>query len=271
VQIHPADAHRLGIAAGDLVELSNDHGLVRAVAEPCADLGIGQLFFPMHWNARFAHPTRVSTLVDRATDPLSGQPESKHAAVTLSRCRVGSWIRLACAQPLPDRLLSRGVLFWIRLPTAGGWRYELALAPEHGAQTYLTDLGQCLSHDNAVEFTDTASGERRVLLEGADGMCLLAAFVTAARAELPPASFLASLFDGGHPQSAWRLLAGPAGSAADCSPAVCTCYEISERAIRAALLAGARTAEDLGRRLGCGTNCGSCVPELRALIATHAS
>jgi assimilatory nitrate reductase catalytic subunit len=47
--------------------------------------------------------------------------------------------------------------------------------------------------------------------------------------------------------------------------AVCACFGVSEQAIRAAFGAGA-TLSDLQAELKCGTNCGSCLPELRRLL-----
>jgi len=49
-------------------------------------------------------------------------------------------------------------------------------------------------------------------------------------------------------------------------PAVCACFKVSEAEIRAAVAAGATLAA-LQKDLKCGTNCGSCVPELRRLAA----
>ncbi|HEU4922790.1 MAG TPA: nitrite reductase small subunit NirD [Burkholderiales bacterium] len=61
------------------------------------------------------------------------------------------------------------------------------------------------------------------------------------------------------------------GSAADANPtasdrAVCACFKVPESAIRSAVAAGATLAK-LQKELKCGTSCGSCVPELRRLIA----
>jgi assimilatory nitrate reductase catalytic subunit len=61
------------------------------------------------------------------------------------------------------------------------------------------------------------------------------------------------------------------GSPADMSPsasdrAVCACFKVPESAIRSAVAAGASLAK-LQEELKCGTNCGSCVPELRRLVA----
>jgi assimilatory nitrate reductase catalytic subunit len=48
--------------------------------------------------------------------------------------------------------------------------------------------------------------------------------------------------------------------------AVCACFDVDESQIRAAVAAGATLAR-LQKDLKCGTNCGSCVPELRRLAA----
>ena len=48
--------------------------------------------------------------------------------------------------------------------------------------------------------------------------------------------------------------------------AVCACFKVDESQIRAAVAAGA-TLAGLQKDLKCGTNCGSCVPELRRLVA----
>jgi len=48
--------------------------------------------------------------------------------------------------------------------------------------------------------------------------------------------------------------------------AVCACFKVGESQIRSAVAAGASLAK-LQKDLKCGTNCGSCVPELRRLVA----
>lgn len=48
--------------------------------------------------------------------------------------------------------------------------------------------------------------------------------------------------------------------------AICACFKVGESEIRAAVAAGATVAR-LQKDLKCGTNCGSCVPELRRLVA----
>jgi assimilatory nitrate reductase catalytic subunit len=56
----------------------------------------------------------------------------------------------------------------------------------------------------------------------------------------------------------------PVTGAAAFERAVCACFKVGEAQIRAAVAAGA-TFAGLQKNLKCGTNCGSCVPELRRL------
>ncbi|GDY31501.1 (2Fe-2S)-binding protein [Gandjariella thermophila] len=51
---------------------------------------------------------------------------------------------------------------------------------------------------------------------------------------------------------------------------VCICAAVSEPEVRECILAGARTAEDIGDRCAAGTGCGSCVERLGMLVAEMA-
>jgi assimilatory nitrate reductase catalytic subunit len=53
---------------------------------------------------------------------------------------------------------------------------------------------------------------------------------------------------------------------------VCSCFSVSEEKIKAAIQAdGLITAAQIGVRLKAGTNCGSCIPELKKLLQTAPS
>jgi assimilatory nitrate reductase catalytic subunit len=71
---------------------------------------------------------------------------------------------------------------------------------------------------------------------------------------------------------ALALAPRPAGSAAAVPHRriVCNCFDVSEADIRAAVARGA-DLQALQRSLKCGTNCGSCVPELRRMCAGRGS
>jgi len=90
--------------------------------------------------------------------------------------------------------------------------------------------------------------------------------------EVPPLSSLAE---------AWRLerldatarrfllAAGSASADFDASPTICACFGVKSRAILSAITDGACSTEAVGARLNAGTNCGSCLPELRRMIAAR--
>ena len=60
----------------------------------------------------------------------------------------------------------------------------------------------------------------------------------------------------------------PATGPAAFERSVCACFNVGEAQVRAAVAAGA-TLPGLQKALRCGTNCGSCVPELRRLAAAR--
>ena len=56
------------------------------------------------------------------------------------------------------------------------------------------------------------------------------------------------------------------GEVVDPGRIICSCFSVGENAIREAIAGGCDSISALGARLRCGTNCGSCVPELKALF-----
>jgi assimilatory nitrate reductase catalytic subunit len=51
---------------------------------------------------------------------------------------------------------------------------------------------------------------------------------------------------------------------------VCACFGVGRGTICDTIAAGARSAAEIGAKLKAGTNCGSCIPELKRLIAQTA-
>jgi len=70
--------------------------------------------------------------------------------------------------------------------------------------------------------------------------------------------WLGLLVDGSQPNPALNR---------DVGRQVCACFGVGEAAILEAIQSGCITAGDIGDRLKAGTNCGSCLPELKALLA----
>ena len=62
------------------------------------------------------------------------------------------------------------------------------------------------------------------------------------------------------------LLAGRPAVHVDTGNMVCSCFQVGSKQIEHALHAGHSTVAALGQQLRCGTNCGSCIPEIKALL-----
>jgi anaerobic selenocysteine-containing dehydrogenase len=80
VEIHPDDANRLGIDAGDQVAVESRRGRIAVSAVITATLQPGHLFMPMH-------DAKTNLLTLEHVDPYSRQPAYKDCAVQLKRIR----------------------------------------------------------------------------------------------------------------------------------------------------------------------------------------
>ncbi|MDP3073133.1 MAG: nitrate reductase [Opitutaceae bacterium] len=78
MEIHPDDAERLGLAAGDQAEIRSRRGTATATTIVTATVQRGQIFLPMHFDA-------VNRLTFPAFDPHSRQPSYKACAVAVTK------------------------------------------------------------------------------------------------------------------------------------------------------------------------------------------
>jgi assimilatory nitrate reductase catalytic subunit len=264
VQVQPSDAQGYQLAHGGLARLTSRHGSMLARIQLSEDQRPGSVFVPMHWSDACAKSARVDALVAPVTDPISGQPESKHTPVRVESYQP-AWQGFVLSRSrleLPDTRYcasTRGV---------GYWRHEIAGEVLPGdwrdwVQTASGGAGEWL------EYRDAAMGRYRAacLHEGK----LEAVFFIAIDHRLPEREWLASLFEKANLEAAELagLLAArpPRGSASDTGRTVCACYSVGEKTILNAIQErGLKSVEEVGQCLKAGTNCGSCVPEIRRLL-----
>jgi assimilatory nitrate reductase catalytic subunit len=267
VQVHATDAVRHGVHAGGLAEIASDDARVVVRVEITDAVQPGQIFVPMHWSDQTASAGRVGELIGSFTDPISGQPELKCAPVKLRRF-AAAWFGFALSR---RRLSLRDCSYVARARGEGYWRYELAgeACPASWSNWATEILGP---DEDRIELCDPRAGRYR-------GACvtggrLQACLFVAADAALPSRGWLGSLFGADELGDAARLgiLAGRAvHGAAETGAIVCSCFSVGRttlvRAIRTQALV---STADIGRALRAGTNCGSCVPELKSLLAEAA-
>ncbi len=257
--LHPEDA--TGMTAGSLVRAVSAQGeaVFRLVLDPGQRRGTA--FAPMHWTAQMAPAARVNTLVAPHADPVSFQPELKNAAIRVEPFAAAWHGFLLSPMPLPADIAP----FWAAIPVEGGWRHELAGmdGPEAG---FARLLGLLDAPGAAwLRFEDPAIGLYRAaaLREGR----LVGAVLLGPDLALPPRAWLSSLLATEGPLSALdraALLAGRQPGGPPPSPLVCVCHGVTEAAI---LGCGARGVAGVGAATRAGTGCGSCRPEIAALLA----
>ena len=257
VDIHPQDAFAHAIAPADLVTLRSPQGQAILRARITDTVQPGQLFASMHWTGETAPSARIDALVAPATDPVSGQPESKAGVVALARFDA-AWYGFAVSRREP----ACDAAYWARARTRAGWRVELAgdveVADWEAEARRLFDAPQA----EAVTMLDVARGDARIALH--EGGRLLAALFVARQPVAVMRDYLATLPGGDAPVS---LSGRPPADMPDPGPVLCTCFGVGINTIVAAVESGGlASVEAVGAALQAGTNCGSCKPEIAALL-----
>jgi assimilatory nitrate reductase catalytic subunit len=263
VEVHPLDAARFGLALGDLALVESSSASIVVRVTVTEGVSPGQVFVPMHWGAPFASNARVGALIAPAVDPVSGQPELKCSVARVRRYDA-RWFAFALSR---EPLALRGSTYRSAARGAGYWRYELAgdTLPASWPEWADDVLG---ARTARVEFLDAAGGRYR----GANvaGDRLQACVFVATAKTLPSRTWLASLFAAEALSDRDRLaiLAGRAlAGTADSGPVVCSCFSVGRSTLLRAIRSDALVSvEQIGKALRAGTNCGSCVPELKGLL-----
>jgi assimilatory nitrate reductase catalytic subunit len=266
VSIHPDDAIRIGIDNQQFAEITTPHGRVRMRAEISNEVLPGTLFVPMHWNDRFASRARVNALVPANVDPVSGQPESKQSAAAITPLTM-AWQALLLSR---RRLAIPDTITWSVSRITTGWAYRLAAEqrPADWARAARALLCSPQQDVGWIEYFDNAATRYRAarLVNGR----LESVLFVGSQLDLSSQSWLEELFAQESLNDSERimLLSGrPPVTAHDGGRIVCACHSVGEKELMAAIAAGSTSVEALGSCLKAGTNCGSCIPELKKLLA----
>lgn len=263
VLVHPDDATRFGLTDKSFARIATAHGAV--VLKVALDPGAqpGTLFAPIHWSGENASDARIGSAVQPLTDPFSGQPELKAtpAAIAPVSFRSRGFLLGGAGFALPAGS------WWTRVAVEGGQGRLFATQADAGAVMHLAR--EAFGGEGLLEMVDAECGLYRCALIR-DGR-LAAALFLGPDHDAPVWDAVKLAFAGVEidPRQRLALLSGRSlDGAADQGPTVCACFGVGLNAIRAAFAEGATvTVEEIGRKLKAGTNCGSCLPEIRRIGA----
>src|ERR1700754_2394075 len=271
--MHPGDAARRGLKEGELVRVSSRRGALVLPLQVSGDVQSGAVFAAMHWNGQFLASGGINETTLGAVDPHSKQPELKHAAVRIDKAelpwrliaaRHGDALELQAAlQPLLKECSYASVTF--DADDLLILRAAHTAAPQGWLERVYAAL-ELPSGDDTLEYRDARRGldKRAIWRENViDGFVLAGDTANGA-------ALLAKLRDA-TPWSGPRFaaFAGLRAEPAVRDRVVCGCMQVKASSINEAIAHGASVPE-LKAKLGCGTVCGSCLPELKRLAASRA-
>ncbi|MCE9641981.1 MAG: (2Fe-2S)-binding protein, partial [Betaproteobacteria bacterium] len=245
------------------------------------EMRAAQVFMPMHWGSQFMRGGGVNALTVPAFDPQSKQPELKHAAIEVEKLalphRVVAMRRFAAtaaaaAQALRDKLQPMLEGFDYATLVLTGREDVVVILRGYAAEPIAE--GVLASLDGLLDLQDTrrtmryVDARRRVekaarIEDGiVQSVCL--AGETAAQDWLKNMMMQGASADA---MRSWILapVAAPPRGSFNRGAIVCNCFDVSAVEINTALAAGADLAQLQGR-LKCGTECGSCLPELKRML-----
>ncbi|MGN2392062.1 nitrate reductase [Pelomicrobium sp. G1] len=276
--MNPEDMARRGLRDGDLARVASRRGAIVVRVKASEEQRPGQVFLPMHWGSRFMAGHGTNALTVSVFDPTSKQPELKHAAVRVEKAAL-PWelvamavgetqARLTRLQPLLERFDCASCGLFGHDVDCVILRAASASAADGELVAEIDRIFGLESEAGVMSYVDARRGvAKRVRIAGGR---LAAARFTGETAAL---AWLKDWMTRGVPVEELRrwLLAPVPVAPAGFSPrgrVVCNCLNVPEREIAAAIDAGANL-QTLQQTLQCGTQCGSCVPELRRMLASR--
>lgn len=266
VDLHPADALSHGLREHELARVSTRWGAVVVRVSHRGEVRRGQIFMPIHWNDRVASDARVGRLVNPVVDPISGEPEFKHTPARIEPFTV-DWQGVLYTR---DAITTDSLLWWAQVQTAAAIRIEFAgRGKVSNRPQWARQLLGAADDADWLEYHDPHDGIYHAALFQ-DGR-LMASLHIAPRELLPDREWLATLFARSRLGEADRIsvLAGaPLNPASRSGPLVCSCFRVGRNTLVNTIRdKGLRTPAEVTACLKAGGNCGSCVPEIRELIA----
>lgn len=268
VALSPKDARSLQIQDKQLVKVENELGQLLLRAKITDDQSQGQAFVPIHWTNTHANNAVVSNLIPSVVDPLSGQPESKIGRVKVSAVESVMYGFAVVKQDINPQAFD----YWCQVSLKQGKRYELALSQDQALKPLVEALvaglgfeseqGEWLIYENPLTLSQRFAYLVNDIVQGV--------FYFSHNSELVDTAWLVDLVESARKvtkQERAAILVGRLLNVEDKGALVCSCFNVGDKQIKKAIHAGHNDLASLATSLKCGSNCGSCIPEINAVLA----
>ncbi len=274
LQIHPDDAKQRGIDDDCLVNVVSRRGIIRVAVYISADVSSGVVFLPMHWGKMTARSGHSNTIIPSFVDPISKEPEFKHAAVQVARFEAAWRGRMLIAGKAikSGQTMIEGYTYGV--VTCSGIDHpvtsiELACTqPLQDAQyqrlDHILEQGKCFE---TLTYSDRKHGiNRKAWLE--NNRLVAVRWVGG---NIHDAQWLQKLMLEDRDITSLRpyLLSptSPIDKQDTKGKIICACHNVGALELNAAIKEGANTLAQLKTCTQAGTGCGSCMPEMKRLLA----
>jgi assimilatory nitrate reductase catalytic subunit len=291
IQMNSDDMMRRHLKNGDIVKVQNKRGSLVLPVQVSEEVQPAQTFIAMHWGDSFMNGLGVNALMPSNFDKTAKQPELKHTAIKIEKLDL-PW-RMTILRSCQDlNLLEkvRALLPQFTHASCGLFgrqseahqagililRAAHETAPSHDLIAEIDTLLNMADDTPCLNYNDAKRGiSKRVLVE--KNVINNKLEVTGVRlmGETLATDWLKEVMSAGQftddtqykAFSRWALapLSTPPTGEVGRGKIICNCLDVSQNEIIETIQLGADFIT-LQNKLKCGTECGSCVPELKRLV-----
>ena len=270
VEVNPADAQEFGLCEDEFAEVTTQHArCVLPRQGQCGSAAAARCSRPSTGAARIPRSVEPAIWSRRSTIrfPVSPRPRRRRPRSRRPRFALRGFVLSRRTLNLPEGS------WWTRIAVRGGFGYVFAA---NGDTDSLAGI-QCEMPPSPAPNGSNMPTARAASIVPA--RCTMAGSISAC-SPVPPAAMpdwdhLKTLFararTGRHRPAQSSVREGPPIGRANTGPLVCACFGVGINTIREAIASRTATSiEEIGKALRAGTNCGSCIPEMKKLLAQAA-
>ncbi|HHX8698646.1 TPA: nitrate reductase [Vibrio diabolicus] len=258
VYMNTLSATQNRLKAGQLTKLFQPTSNTGIYAKVAIDEGLGfqELFMSMHWAGRYGGESSVNAIVNSVKDPISGQPAFKSSYVEVQDAAVKTYGMFIGTQFDSGKFLYSAFQAESNL---GIWRFAHDKRPKK--QSF------CRTEKSRRITIDIALGWLAVDYDLVGDVRIIRSVLVVSS---EPIQTDYTNFTGliGKPMELSQLLTITQSQSS--AKLVCSCFRVTDKQIHDAMEKQDCTSlTQLQNKLKCGTNCGSCVSQIKQMLDSH--
>ncbi|MCR9545491.1 nitrate reductase [Vibrio antiquarius] len=258
VYMNTLSATQNRLKAGQLIKLFQPTSNTGIYAKVAIDEGLGfqELFMSMHWAGRYGGESSVNAIINSAKDPISGQPAFKSSYVEVQDAAVKTYGMFIGTQFDSGKFLYSAFQAESNL---GIWRFAHDKRPKK--QSF------CRTEKSRRITIDIAQGWLAVDYDLVGDVRIIRS-VLVVSSEPIQTDYTNFTHLIGKPMELSQLLTITQSQSS--AKLVCSCFRVTDKQIHDAMEKQDCTSlTQLQNKLKCGTNCGSCVSQIKQMLDSH--